>query len=241
MSVMSVADQQNIPPEGKKGNQSIFIWVDILGFSEAVDTESRYEELAELLKKFQNLFNEDDSYRTKIISDGIILQITNPEPKSLVKILQGIGEKQFRFINKHKHFIRGGISVGTKFEKGNSDSSLFISNGLARAVKIEGNSVDWPVIGTDSKVLSKMRKLFQINKDNECFNLARAYNARGEELYFIDFLKDNEDGYYSLLNKKIKEFQNNPKVLNKYIWLLRYYHNRLGSDNLSENLVEVVL
>jgi len=238
---MSVADQQNISPVGKDGNQSIFIWMDILGFAEAVDKESRYEELAELLSKFQNLFNEDDGYKTKIISDGIILQITNPYYENLVKILKSIGEKQFQFINKNEHFIRGGISVGTKFEKENGDNSLFISNGLARAVKIEENHVNWPVIGTNYEVLSEIRKLFQIDNDDECFNLARAFNAQGEELYFIDFLKGNEDDYYRLLNKKMDEFQNDPKVLNKYVWLLRYYHNRLGSDNLYENLVEVVL
>ena len=257
MSAISIANQQNISLTGKTGNQSIFIWLDILGFSKAVENESEYEKLAELLEKFQSLFNEGDGYRTKIISDGIILQITNSDYESLVKILKDIGEKQFRFINENGHFIRGGISVGTKLEKGNSDSSLFISNGLARAVKIEETHVSWPVIGTNHKVLSEIRKLFQINNDKEDFKLTKGFNAYGAELYFIDFLKEENNDYYELLNKKVKDFRdkmekelrdkkekdlrNDSKALNKYLWLLRYYHNRFGSDNLDESLAGVVI
>jgi len=255
MSALSITDQQNITPAGKTGNRSVFIWLDILGFSDAVEDESEYERLAELLGKFQSLFNEGDGYKIKIISDGIILQITNPNnSESLVKTLQDIGEKQFRFINENEHFIRGGISIGTKFEKENSDSSLFIGNGLARAVKIEEKYVSWPVIGTNEKVLSEIRELFQINNDKEYFKLAKGFNAYGGELYFIDFLKEEKDEnqiskYYELLNEKVKklrnkkgkEFKDNSKILNKYLWLLRYYHNRFGSENLDETLAGKVL
>lgn len=249
MSAKSIAYQQDISPTGKTGKQSIFIWLDILGFSDALEEESKYEELAELLRKFRSFFYENDDYSPDIISDGIILQITTHDYVRLVKILKDIGEKQFRFINENEHFIRGGISIGTKFEEHSKsgDSRQFIGNGLARAVKIEEKHVSWPVIGTNSIVLSEIRKLFQINNIEETFGLTKGFNAQGAELYFIDFLKESKD-YYELLNMKVKELIRERKdstvqarLLNKYVWLLRYYHNRFDANNLDETLAGVVL
>lgn len=243
MSAISITNQLDISPTGKVGNQSIFIWLDILGFSDAIEDESRYEELAELLEKFQSLFNEGDGYDTTIISDGIILQITNPDYESFIENIKDIGHKQFRFICENEEFIRGGISVGTKLKdnKGIEDKNRFISNGLARAVKIEGTYVSWPVIGTYNKVLSAIRTLFQINNDQEDFKLTKGFNEYGDKLYFIDFLKEENDVYYKLLNKKVKNFRDDYKALNKYLWLLRYYHNRFGSNNLDESLAGTVI
>ena len=245
MSATSIAHYQDISPVEERGrHKSIFIWLDSLGFSEAVDDEFRYNELAELLRKFQSLFYEGNGYSPTIISDGIILQIINPNSGSFTGILQDIGEKQFNFICENEYFIRGGISIGTKLESnkkpGDHDSRQFISNGLARAVKIEERHVSWPVIGTNSTILSEIRNLFQINKDKEDFGLTKGFNTHGAELYFIDFLKENEN-YYKLLNRKMKTYRDKPPILNKYVWLLRYYHNRFGSDNLDESLAGVVI
>lgn len=92
--MLSVKNHFKVNPSDKvEINKSIFIWIDIVGFSNAVDDEKRYEELFELLTKFQSLFNDGDGYSTMIISDGIILQIANTKYQRFTKILKDIGKK----------------------------------------------------------------------------------------------------------------------------------------------------
>ncbi len=239
----SVRDFVGVNPSDKlETKKSIFIWLDIVGFADAVDDEKRYEELSELLTKFQLLFNEGDGYNSTIISDGIILQIPNPKHQSFIKILKDIGKKQFKFICDSKYFIRGGIAIGTKFNHKNNrkNNDLFISNGLARAVKIEEKHVCWPIIGTNKKNLHEIRSFFTVDNEKETFGLIQGFNAKGEAIYFLDFI-DNDEKYYLLLNDNIKKNKNKPAFLNKYIWLLRYYHHKYNEDNLDESLIGIVI
>lgn len=215
-------------------NKSIFIWLDILGFSDAVEDEEEYFKLSKLLKKFQKLFNEDNFYSSKVISDGIILQIKNSQMKNLEDVFRSIAEKQFSFILESQQFIRGGIAVGTKFE----DNSL-ISNGLARAVKIESSCVNYPVIGTNRKNIDDIKEMIHRFNEFDYFELKQTFNKRGEDLFFIDFIKDDRS-YFSLLKSKISEFEEKPIVRDKYIWLLRYYIQKFKENDLG-NLERVVL
>ncbi len=239
----SVRDFVGVNPSDKlETEKSIFVWLDIVGFADAVDDEKRYEELSELLAKFQSLFNEGDGYNSTIISDGIILQILNPKYQSFIKFLKDIGKKQFKFICDNKYFIRGGIAIGTKFnhKKNENKNNLFISNGLARAVKIEEKHVCWPIIGTNEKNLQEIRTFFAANNEKETFGLTQGLNAKGEVIYFLDFIDDDEK-YYLILNDNIKKNKSKPAFLNKYIWLLRYYHHKYNADNLDESLMGMVI
>ena len=219
-------------------DKSIFIWLDIVGFSDAVDNEERYGELSELLTKFQSLFNECNDYNTNIISDGIILQISTSMYPKFVSILNDIGDKQLEFICNNKYFIRGGIALGTKLN--NDKNGTFISNGLARAVKVEEKYVSWPIIGTEKKNIAELRTFFNTNNEEETFGLLQGFNLRGEAIYFIDFLKESKK-YYIILNDKIKEYEKSPSIQSKYIWLLRYYHHKYNANNLDESLAEIIL
>lgn len=239
----SIRDYAGINPSDKlQTDKSIFIWLDIIGFADAVDDEKRYEELSELLTKFQLLFNEGDGYNSTIISDGIILQIPNPKHQKFIKILKDIGKKQFEFICDNKYFIRGGIAIGTKFnhKKNRNNNDIFISNGLARAVKIEEKHVCWPIIGTNEKNLQEIRSFFAANNEKETFGLIQGFNAKGEAIYFLDFI-DNDEKYYLILNGNIKKYKNKPAFRNKYIWLLRYYYHKYNVENLDESLIGIVI
>ena len=56
---MNDISNSNIDPEGPyNNNQAIFIWLDILGFSEATEDEAKYGELVQHLNAFQSIFNE---------------------------------------------------------------------------------------------------------------------------------------------------------------------------------------
>lgn len=227
-----------------KNKESIFIWLDILGFSDALDDESRYEDLSDHLEQYQVLFNESSDYETNIISDGIILRITDPRYSGYKKfklILKNIGEKQNQFICETDEFIRGGISVGSKLENNPAKSDQYVSNGLARAVKIESKSIDWPVIGTDHNTISKIQKIFDIDDEIDNFGLLRGFNKNGEDLYFIDFIRENAI-YYDLIISNINKHEGRPDVRNKYIWLLRYYlHKYRTKGIIPSSLLEVVL
>lgn len=251
----SVKDfQNNKPEELEEEKKSIFIWLDILGFAEAVDDESKYNELSDLLRKFQLLFNEGEGYSSTIISDGIVLQISEPRHSTVIHILNDIGKKQFRFICENGYFIRGGIAVGTKLKNNNATekqalrNEQFISNGLARAVKIEEKHVGWPVIGTDEKNLNDIKAILGIDTDTEIFQLATGFNSCGLKLFFIDFLQTEDalemNNYFALLRKNIdsNSADNRAPILNKYIWLLRYCRHKLGDvETLMGTLKGMVL
>lgn len=144
-------------------DQSIFIWIDILGFSDIVEDEKKYDDLKFLLLKFRKLFDDMSLFESKIISDGIILHISKDHHKydlrNLKKIFTEIGKKQFQFILDHKYPLRGGISVGSILQYG-SNQNDFISNGLARSYHLEATGVDWPVIATNFRYLNKVVSSF---------------------------------------------------------------------------------
>ncbi|MBW8002869.1 MAG: hypothetical protein FVQ80_12750 [Planctomycetes bacterium] len=244
---MSSIIDKNVSPTDiyKEYDKSIFIWLDILGFSIALDDESRYEDLSNHLESYQSLFNESSDYETNIISDGIILRITNPQYfgyERFKRILENIGEKQYQFICETKEFIRGGIAVGSKLENNPGRSNQYVSNGLARAVKIESSHVNWPIIGTNEKNISEIRELFNIDDKEENFCFFRGFNKNGEDIYFIDFIKEN--GICDLIISKINENEGNPGIRNKYIWLFRYYLHKYGDRGkviIPLSLLEVVL
>ena len=237
-----VGDFQSNPEEISINNDnSLFIWLDVLGFAEAVDDVEKYRELSELLKKFQALFVESDKYDTKIISDGLILYTKEPTEEMISLIFKEIAEKQFEFILKNKYFIRGGIAIGSRYES-DEVTDQFISNGLARAYSLESSGIDWPLIATDEKNINRLKQIFRIDEANEYFGLEEAFNKNGKNIYFIDFIKENET-YLKLLEDKIFEFKDTPSVRNKYVWLLRYYLHRFENtrNDIDESLKGIVL
>ena len=248
--VTSIADFHNISSTDQVDrNKSIFIWLDILGWSEALEDDGEYSKLLELLQKFQSLFNESDYYEAVTISDGIALRIKKMDFVFFKKAINDIGEKQFEFVKSTAHFIRGGIAVGTFWgnivnpDKFSDSNHMFVSNGLARAVKLESNHVSWPIIGTDDKNLKELRTLFEVRNDSENFGLSSSLNSKGERVYFIDFITEDLEEYYKILIEKYNAFRapEYAAILSKYVWLMRQYHHKFNADYLPQELQEVVL
>jgi hypothetical protein len=227
---------------------NVFVWLDILGFSQIVEDDTKYRELLSLLNNFQKNFKDTERYNMSIISDGIIIEInTNLGYPAFSETLKKLGTKQLGFIIKNGYFIRGGIAVGNKLVDNTKDNTRFISNGLARAVTIEGKMVNHPLIGTNERTTDKIREIFTIKNKDEFFGLKKTFNVQGEKLYYIDFLdnidESNKLPYYNLLCKNIKENQapNKGHILNKYLWLLRHYHEKIGKEPMCPlNLWEAI-
>lgn len=236
----SVGSYQDISAETVISEKSIFIWLDILGFADAIENEERFLELAKLLNEFQAIFTSIEGCFTKIISDGLLLRIANPE-ENLNAVFDTIGQKKLDFIMKHKTFIRGGIAIGSKLDDTGDCNHDLISQGLARAAKMEGSFIDWPIIATNQENLKLIQEFYKA-EETESFGLSPSYNRKGEKIYFIDFLKEPLEEYHNLLNDKIYEFETTPSVQSKYIWLLRQYYHRFPETVRDARLsTEVVL
>ena len=240
---MNLVSASQANPAGITGTseETLFIWLDVLGFADAVDDESKYRELSSLLRKFQQLFNNSHKYETQIISDGIVLHVKDTKPESIKSVFRDIAQKQLEFIIENGYFIRGGIALGSRFEDG-GENSLFVSNGLARAVKLESSIVDWPIIGIDYKNIQRLRSMNRIDDEREFFGLKQGYNKNGQSIHFIDFIK-NRPEYIALLYAKISEFQDEKYqvIRNKYIWLLRYFLHTFNDEPIDGSLHGIVL
>jgi hypothetical protein len=214
--------ERNSSPSGEIKNEDIYIWLDILGWAQAIENQTEYAKLYALLNKFQNLFfeiNEIDDIQ--IISDGLILKISINTLDELKAIINAIAQLQFKFINDNKFFIRGGIAFGTKHS--DEENGHLISNGLARAVKVESSFVNYPIIGTNKKFIEKIKDKFHMDIDDyEYIGLKKSFNYKAQELYFIDFIQKDEN-YKELLSDNIDKYKNNPYIKSKYLWLLEYY------------------
>ncbi len=238
----SIENYQDINPEQVNDTtKTIFIWLDILGFADALEDETRFSELARMLQNFQSTFESIASCHSTIISDGLLLRIINPSAQLLMDTLKIIGTKQFEFIKDHKIFIRGGIAIGSKLDDINDDdNNNLISQGLARAAKIEASFVDRPIIATNKMNMERIQDYF--GASGEFFNLSTCFNRKGEEVYFIDFLEEPNDDYYNILNDKVLEFVDLVSVHSKYIWLLRHYHYKFPETQRDERMsTEVIL
>lgn len=163
--------------------------------------------------------NEIDDIQ--IISDGLILKISINTLDELKAIITAIAQLQFKFINDNKFFIRGGIAFGTKHS--DEENGHLISNGLARAVKLESSFVNYPIIETNKKFIEKIKDKFHMDIDDyEYIGLKKSFNYKAQELYFIDFIQKDEN-YKELLSDNIDKYKNNPYIKSKYLWLLEYY------------------
>lgn len=215
----------------------MYIWIDILGFSDSISDEGRYAELIDLVTKFRDKF-ENVSGIEKIIniSDGIVIIKEAKGRVDIESFFKELGNKQLEFIKENNHYLRGGIGLGTLSEAENNlheneDLKYLVSNGLTKAYSLEEKFVSYPVIGTDEETLEKLKKLPLVNDDRESFGLEKCYSEysnNNKPLYFIDFIDNDESIKEKLLNK-IELHNGVTKVKHKYIWLYHYRSQKFDS------------
>lgn len=229
---MNASPQVNI--SNKK--QYLYVWLDILGFSDILDKQDSYKELINLLKYFRNKFESMElTTKTLTVSDGIVLIFElNEDTDSLSKIFQNIATIQEEFVLEKKYFLRGGMAVGT-IEENEQDDGLkyLISNALSKAYNLESKFVKYPVIATSKSEIDKLNEFYFGEKDLENFGLQKSYSTssktgKEEYIYFIDFMNDKR--FEDILKVGLKKYQPSPQVLEKYIWLYRYYNQKFESN-----------
>ena len=239
----NLEEQHDTPKEHRdhpKDSKSVFIWLDILGFSNDVkgaqDNESKYTQLQKNLKSFQTIFEKNINTKSTIISDGILLELklySLNRVKDVLAFIVAIGDAQLKFYIETKKLIRGGISVANSVKE-DTENGVFLTYGLSAAVKME-KKVCWPIIGMDEGVLDALAGIVSINSDKEKVlkdikeKFKKTYNSNGDLIYFIDFLNGQlnirlEQLIQEKFNQKDKPTDTaGNKVVLKYSWLYRYY------------------
>lgn len=219
-------------------NKYLYVWIDILGFSNILNDEKRYKELIRLLKSFRNKFeNISTTTKTLTISDGVVL-IFDLKSNLLSDIFLDIAKIQEKFILEEKYFLRGGMAIGTIEEsEQNSELKYLISNALSKAYNIESKSVKYPIIATTQKELDELNNFFYNKLEVEQFGLKKSYSAKSQigkedNIYFIDFINDRR--FENILKECLSKYQSSPDILEKYIWLYRYYNQKFESDKDSD-------
>lgn len=231
----------------KPKKKYLYVWIDILGFSSLIKTgeQKTYEKTIELVNDFRNAFKKTGPEFLIPISDGIVLIFDVEKNKIGIKnIFKKIAKTQIEFIINNGKFLRGGFALGTIHEKYYRESKdkktvFLVSNGLVNAYEIESNFINYPIIGTNEATKEQLDKIKRMEGNKDNFMLVKINSQEGGFLYAIDFLKEIESNkkneFVNIICQKIKEFSNNEKILNKYIWLLRYYETRIGEKGTKCN------
>lgn len=265
-TILSRDDHRQInDPNNLDRGKHLYIWLDILGFSEEVNREvdsgsANGSALPNLLQKFKKTFI-DDLWRLqyivegKMISDGIVLDlgVFAEKYKTLKEIFEQIGEKQLSFMLEEGRLIRGGMALGKTLplEKESEKEGHYISSGLTRAYGIESKHTHWPIIATTKQQLDEMKKILNMDDFANPFGLVETFNKNAEKIYFIDFLCNSHD-YKSyakcleiLLNKVVDDNMmsdnQKAKIYDKHIWLFQYLRTKDQSCDIHSFFQGVVL
>lgn len=226
-------------------SESLYIWLDLLGFSKELEKSGNKEDLSEKLEAFRSSFR-NISNKVMHLSDGILIAIDITRKPWNINSIRGIftqiAEGQINFFVNQQQIVRGGIGIGETINEDNWKASKFISSGMAKAYGLESKKISWPVIGMDQDVLSELSKNFNASQEQilKLLNLSTSVNEAGDTIYFIDFAKQiqkTESSYKQSVemyfSNKIDEFEKNVypnKVRLKYIWLYKYFKQSWGID-----------
>ena len=120
--------------------ESLYIWLDLLGFSKELEKSGNKEELSKKLESFRNTF-QNISDKTMHLSDGILIAIDIDRKPWDINRIRGIftqiAESQIKFFINQQQVVRGGIGIGETINKVNWSESKFISRGMAKAYGLE--------------------------------------------------------------------------------------------------------
>lgn len=102
--------------------ESLYIWLDLLGFSSELEKRENKEELSNKLEIFRSTFS-NISKKKMHLSDGILIAIdilrTPWDIEKIGKIFEQLAEGQISLFVNHERIIRGGIGIGESISEDN--------------------------------------------------------------------------------------------------------------------------
>ena len=232
----------------KSTNQdSLYIWLDLLGFSKEIESDQNTELLTRTLDSFRNIFCKMFE-KTVYISDGILIEIDFPTSQwninDIQKYFRLLAKGQMDFFLQSERIIRGGIGIGRSINKANWENGQFLSRGMTKAYSLESKKISWPIIGIDENVIEELVTKTGSTKEagTTLLNLTTSVNVAGETIYFIDYAKINLEYQHthkrkleSYFNKIFKDLEfkkdkESDKIRLKYIWLYKYFKKSWGIE-----------
>jgi hypothetical protein len=254
---MSDTTRKTTPYFQVKVRNSLFAWLDLLGFSEMIQSsnEKQLNELVMLLKgsiekakehfkaKYDKAYEIDASWECKAFSDNIILAYpaVNENGFEIAHSIYMAARYQFDMI-RHGFFVRGAMSIGDTFV----NSDMLVSKALLETYHDESKFAINPRIvisNTLKRVIDERIIAFtNTGTDKPLFDaLLESLLIDDDGWYFIDYLGivagAGEDNFEECLKRhrdvicyKLMQHSNEPKVYSKYQWAAKY-HNYFCQTN----------
>lgn len=214
-------------------------FIDILGFSEMVETDcagAPDDETLNLNKLFEThsatkkALGELDGYNLTQFSDSIVLSRSfSHKIEDLSQFLSIVSKYQADLLASGL-LCRGGISYGKHCE----DSSFLFSKALINAYSIETKTAKYPRIVIDQNLL----QLITPNKpDLQALPLLKG----DDNEFFINYLQNSpKDHTRETITALLISSKSKPvAVREKILWLSRYYDKLHNEDNSPPILSEI--
>ncbi len=239
---------------------SVVCFVDILGFSNIVTKACNEKSGNELLKKLHNAINNNMEFispyfegysELKMFTDNIAIgvPIYGDGESQLGGVFLGFAFYQLS-LALEGFFIRGGITIGEYY----ADDKMAFGLPIIEAHTLESEVANTPRIILGNIAVEYVKKhinYYSMPEDSpQSKHLLRDVDGN----WFINYLEAVfEDTYEDverakkflrqhrdIVSMKIIEFQNDTRVLNKYLWVANYhnYFCSLNFKNDSELLVK---
>jgi len=240
-------------PELKK---SIFVYVDILGYSELIKTNSSNEELInfhqvlasgrdgledkELKKQLKGLKNNND-YALKVFTDNIVIgwPISSDGEREFGRSLFKLSYFQSHMVS-NGYFLRGAIS----FDDAYIDEIAVFGPALINAHDGEEKLARDPRIILTQSCVEKVKQFLK-KTQNPAWSLHNnCLLCDSDGQWFINYLNillpdidvilyDDIFKHRKIVEKQLEKNIENPQVWSKYAWVARY-HNYFCSINLEQ-------
>lgn len=207
---------------------SVVGFIDILGFSAMVDSDSKGGE-AKYLPIFLDVFQElaggmpGGGPAVKMFSDSIIVS-ANLNPANIVSVIKTSSDLQRLFLKK-KILVRGGVAFGKHF----SNDNVTFSQALVAAYMLESKVARFPRVVIDDSVLNFAWHHGDAN-DQLRDELKKIVVSDRDGMFFVDYL--TEDALVELTPhvRACIESNMSPQetILEKMRWLLDYHNYSAG-------------
>jgi hypothetical protein len=228
---------------------SIVAFVDILGFDKEarnIEDKNKFDTVKKplaFLKEMETLPGWDPvnlkNLQITAVSDSLILSMPFndifPSAMTLIHVLHWL---QFEILSQCNKLIRGFITKGKVYHK----NGYLFGEAYSKAFENEKTSGHAPRIVVDSFLIDTAKKAIsdRSNSGDPFFDTIENYifMDSGDGCYFLDYLKpvgvlaridkqqlrNQREKIKQFIERSIKEFSKNFKILRKYKWLENYYN-----------------
>ncbi|MBC8179498.1 hypothetical protein H8E88_00080 [candidate division KSB1 bacterium] len=235
-------------PQFKDFRESFIAFIDILGFNnkvKAIKTKEDFDEISKLMlaiKETANRFNleNDDlygSFSMIAVSDSLIISVPYTDDTACFKFIEFVRYIQYTLlVTSFRTILRGYLNKGPVYNKDGILFGLGYSVAYEKEQKIGGA----PRIVVSPEIIRLAEHAIKRDKTNRISIFERLRKDKDGSFY-IDYLLpygDAIDTKYPkscqleelqsvprFIDYNIKKYQDNPKVLKKYIWLKEYFES----------------